>query len=835
MMFPNNNKAVIRRLIRRGLKTNRARNRFVLLAIGLTTWLLTSFFSIGLSYSKSVGQFDIKLAGTAADVSLNAPTAAQLDKVQSLPYIRAAGLAAYVGTAVNPPDLNDLKLALRWYDSGEWTDMRRPAIDGLKGHYPQARNEIAVPLWVLKRMGIEHPKLGMALPLSYTIGRSSGAAVQRQTFVLSGYFKEYTFIQNGRSADLLVSSAFAESGGTGEPHPDMASIIGAGKEDPERLAKRLETDLGPDSAGQIGVSRMMTSSGTDRIATLAGYGGLIFFVMLSGYLLIYNILYISVSRDTRYYGLLKTLGTTRRQILSIVRGQALRLSLIAIPLGLLAGAATSFGVVPLALRTTNIETGIDMSFNPLIFAGAALFAWLTTWISCIKPARLAAKVSPVEAVRHTGVEQKAKRKRSSAGAKLHRMALSNIFRIKKRAFVVLLSLFMGLATFLVVTTIVLSMDTDNLVDQYMKHDFTLTNQTLELGYQGDADKPVLTDEMADTIRAMEGVTSVHAVYSLFGRMDYDPKVFGAYVDGFAANYHTERPSDAVLAGKENGMFGPARVAGLDLPAAKALIREAGLTVDLDRFAKGELALLDNMRIDGLTAGDKFRLGVYGSDQRVTYEIGGTGDFTSIETSHMMAPNVYLSEAGIRRLQSDPLIGKLYVDAKPGDWKAVSDGLQKLAGPGGEVKLESKLEQRAELDSIKSTLYILGGGVGLILAFIGILNFVNLMYTGVLARKLEFAVLESIGMTRRQMKKLLLYEGAGYAVISAVLISTLGTLLSYGIFRLFVQEADYAVFRFPYLPLAISFVLVFAVCLSVPLLAYRQISGASLVERLREIE
>lgn len=140
-----------------------------------------------------------------------------------------------------------------------------------------------------------------------------------------------------------------------------------------------------------------------------------------------------------------------------------------------------------------------------------------------------------------------------------------------------------------------------------------------------------------------------------------------------------------------------------------------------------------------------------------------------------------------------------------------------------------------MESAKLTFYIMGGGIALILALIGILNYVNIMYTGVVARKLEFAVMESIGMTSKQMRKLLLFEGAGYAIISTLLISTIGTLISYGAYSLFSQEATYAVFSFPTLPLSIAIVLVFAVCLSVPLIAYKQIKKDSIVERLRQME
>ena len=71
--------------------------------------------------------------------------------------------------------------------------------------------------------------------------------------------------------------------------------------------------------------------------TMGAVAGGLLLILLTGYLIIYNIFRISIMKDIRYYGLLKTIGTTGRQIKRIIRRQALKLSLIGIPVGLLAG------------------------------------------------------------------------------------------------------------------------------------------------------------------------------------------------------------------------------------------------------------------------------------------------------------------------------------------------------------------------------------------------------------------------------------------------------------------------------------------------------------------
>ena len=126
-------------------------------------------------------------------------------------------------------------------------------------------------------------------------------------------------------------------------------------------------------------------------------------IMMTGYLIIYNIFQISVIQDIQSYGQLKTLGTTRRQIKKLISKQVIRLSCIGIPIGLLIGFFIGRSLVPFLMNGTayTAAAGIKVSVNPLIFIGSAIFAWITVYISVRKPAKIAGTVSPVEAIRYT--------------------------------------------------------------------------------------------------------------------------------------------------------------------------------------------------------------------------------------------------------------------------------------------------------------------------------------------------------------------------------------------------------------------------------------------------
>ena len=128
-------------------------------------------------------------------------------------------------------------------------------------------------------------------------------------------------------------------------------------------------------------------------------------ILVSGYLIIYNIFYLNVFGDIRFYGLLKTIGATGKQLKNIVYRQAWTLCVVGIPIGLLAGWLIG-RVLTLVIMSMLTVGETYYSANPLIFIGSAIFAWFTVWLSCRKPCRMAAKVSPVEAIGMTGKQQK---------------------------------------------------------------------------------------------------------------------------------------------------------------------------------------------------------------------------------------------------------------------------------------------------------------------------------------------------------------------------------------------------------------------------------------------
>lgn len=830
-MFQNDNGAIVKKMTGRTIAANKSRNLFVIVAIALTALLITSVFSIGMSYLESSELQQIRLIGTTAHASVTNITDAQIEKLQSLDYVKAVGLGHYVAKVENTPEMRNMVINLYWYDKTEWEQFRAPAGTDIVGSYPEKYNEIMIPRWVLQNMGIENPKIGMKIPLDFVIDTKNNRTLQNETFVLSGYFTDYVHIRSGNIDVMLVSEGFAQQSGTSVEKNGSAFVAYRGDKNIERYNERLSQDLSLAENQKIKTVPMYKTSSAVASSTTFAFAAIIFFLMFTGYLLIYNVLYISVSKDIRFYGLLKTIGTTPKQLKKIVVGQAVRLSAVGIPAGLIVGVILSFAVVPMALGISDMDTGVEISFSPVIFIGAAFFALITTLIGAVKPARMAAKITPVEAICFTGTRTSGKLKRSTSGGKPHKMAWRNIFRDRKRAAVVLLSLFLGITTFMVITSLVSSMDTDNYIASYVENDFILKNNTLDaVGINKDKKQKFDTAFMKE-LEDIKGITNLRTTFLEKMTMKYHPEQFAPHVEWFRKRLHIiEELTEKNI---QDGFFG--YIIGLDSRYIEEFNKGRETPIDIAAFERGEFALIGTDNPEIYANVDVMDITITSTNGNLQIPLGGFIPFGFQHAGGGMAPNIYMSKAALEKLMPDPLVYKVNMDVEDNLEEQALEKIKVLTDNDYEITRTSKLEQQEMMSDTKLMMYILGGGIAIVLAFIGILNFVNVMSTGIMVRRHEFAMLESIGMTKKQIRRMLILEGVGYAGITMLLAAVLGSAITFGIFKLFQQQADYAIFSYPFVQMLLAIAAVLLVCIVTPEMAYRSSNRVSIVERLRETE
>ena len=148
--------------------------------------------------------------------------------------------------------------------------------------------------------------------------------------------------------------------------------------------------------------------------------------------------------------------------------------------------------------------------------------------------------------------------------------------------------------------------------------------------------------------------------------------------------------------------------------------------------------------------------------------------------------------------------------------------------------ESKQSLIAEFEGFRSMFLTMGGTLAGIIGLVGVLNFINAVLTGILARKRELAMLQSVGMTGKQLSTMLVYEGLYYTMLSTALSLGLSAALGPLVGSL-CSAFWFFTYRFTVLPVLAVIPLFLILGALIPLLAYRSVKRRTIVERLREIE
>lgn len=407
-MLKVNSKDTIKKLAKSSFRANKMRNIFAIISILLTSILFTTLFTVTASLIDSMEESTMRQVGGNAHGGFKYLSKEQYDKLKKHPDIKDISYSVVLGVRENT-QLVKQPTEIR-YTSG---------VDNAKGMFsfpttgrlPKENNELATNTLVLKKLGIP-AVLGQKVTLEYSIG---GEKI-RETFKLVGYWEGDKIMQASMAwvnKDYVEEKLAYYKSNIKDPNVGMinADVNFNNSNNIENKLIKVITESGY-TLDEIayGVNWAYTgNNGSINTGTLVAVGAGILMIVLSGYLMIANVFNISVSRDVRYYGLIKTIGTTPRQIRKLLRNQAIWLSLVGIPIGLLFGYLIATLLVPKILYTLNTEV-ISISINPFIFVFSGLFTLVTVFISLIKPSIIAAKVSPIEALRAIDSSEGDKRK-----------------------------------------------------------------------------------------------------------------------------------------------------------------------------------------------------------------------------------------------------------------------------------------------------------------------------------------------------------------------------------------------------------------------------------------
>ena len=839
-------------------KANGKRNLLTIFALFLTTFLISVIIALGVSYWNTISQRQIRMEGMDYDVELTEPAEEQVQIIRDMDEVRYAGLAVKCAIVEEYNGKTLDKMRLYWLDDICWEKQTVPALEEYVGHYPQKENEIMLSGSALTAMGIDKPREGMSIPVTYytlaseeedAAAENVQAAVDQsiqKEFILSGWYTDYTGNDRG-----YVSEVFFR--GTGVKQTDLTQ--GA-----------LKITLNNPLYSEKDIIRMQQAVGIRRLQIIEGnydtissflkmsvvLAGLLLMIFASGWLFIYNTLYISITKDIRYYGQLKTIGMTSRQLKNVVYRQAFFNSCIGIPVGLLASAVVSRLVIPGILHMVNpsVPASQVTPVSVWIFLLAGGFALLTNFLSSRKPAKLAGEVPPVEAMKYVaGSAGNLKPRRASKTARapkpqrsgnvLFSMAKQNMFRDKKQAAVIFLSFIIALSVFVTVNVIIVGNEAARVLNESMDYDICFKNETT----LDDDRRQLITDEAIENVRNISGVKEVRKVTSTVAVVPYQEEVYGEYLREIYKTRHSPGNYKEDMEQYKNdpaySMFN-SRLIGLDEAGFAIVNEKLGNVLDKDQFMRGEIAVSPNFFLEG-DSGMKGKTvhfylpdGLH-PDKEETVKIAavGEGDINPAYFAGGYIPELMVSENYAQKLMGETFTELIEVVYDEPLSAGTEEAVRAVFAGEDDITYNSKLERYNEMKESENQVRVLGGSLGIILAMLAVLNYLNVMAAGIQARQDELATLESIGMTVKQTKNMLRLEGAGYALISIAGALILGIPLSFAAFQ--AMNVYFISYSVPWAANLILFAVVLLVCITAPVGLYRKTQNRSVIERLRNVE
>ncbi len=879
------NRKCVRHLAWKSLLASRTRNLIAIVAIALTTMLFTSLFTIALSINEGFQQSNFRQVGGFSHGGFKYMTQAQFNELKDDPLISQWGERRYLGMPTETP-FNKSHVEVSFADANEAHWM---FCDPVEGSLPQeGTDQAATDTHVLELLGIK-PEIGAEFTLTFDVDGHETT----QTFTLCGWWEydeaivaNHVLIPESRVNEVLaevgVDPDNPDDGMTGRWNLDVMLKSGS-RHIEQDLTQILEnhgyqSENAGDNYIDTGVNWGYTGARMSDLVdpmTVIAIVAVVLLIIFTGYLIIYNVFQISVAGDIRFYGLLKTIGTTPRQLRRIIRLQALSLSAVGIPIGLVLGWLIGGQLTPVIVARLNGIMPMT-SVSPWIFAISAAFALLTVLISCRKPGRMAARVSPVEAVRYTegGSEKTRAKGRKARKVSPFTMAWANLGRSKGKTVVTVLSLSLAVVLLTVTVNFAGGFDMDKYVSNFTASDFIVANAGKFQTSTVFSDEQALPQSAIDAINAQGGITDSGVVYGqTFGALEYVTE------DWFRQNkerFYTPEQLDNLIRLTDRNEDG--------------LLADRIQLSGMSNFALDHLTVLEGDLSALYEPGSRAIAAVYAEDDYGNANLdshwarlGDTVTVRYVEETEYVDPDTGIAYASVedvpdganwverpvqyrdveytvaalvtvpsalsyRYYGSDEFIlndqtfiqdsgtdSVMYYafdttdEANAAMESFLADYTENV---NPELDYESKATYAGEFESMRSMFLLLGGALSFIVGLVGVLNFFNAILTGIIARQRELAVLQAVGMTGRQLRAMLIWEGLLYALgaagLALILTLTLGPVTFQaveGLFWFFTYHLNLTPFLF-----IIPLFALLGVC--IPVLTGHAMAKRTVVERLR---
>ncbi|HBG7673684.1 TPA: FtsX-like permease family protein [Clostridioides difficile] len=790
------------KIAKSNLKQNKSKSILIIITIILSTLMLSS---IGI-YIVDAGAYQkentIKYSGNYQGILANVDEK-QADILSNHADVELTGEMNGVGVEKLEDDSN-ISLAYMNEDA-----LKLNSFELIKGKLPTKENEIVLDSGALKALGYKNKDLGEKIKISYNDYKND-KKIEKE-FVISGILKTSEISEAGKYYYAIISELYMRN--TRDMSQEDFNIYvkfndksNLSIEQAKEKLDKIANDIGLDTINTA-VNENYINALKPDMETIMGGGFVGLVIVLSSILVIYNIFYISIVTKVQEFGKLRAIGATKKQIKNIVFKEGVILAGIAIPIGIILGYVLANIIIK-----SFMDIDVKSSRLPVILS-VVVISFISVVLSLLKPMKVASKVSIVDAVRYTGnkISNKSKRK-GYKNINLKRLSHANLERNKKRTYMTLASLILSGTIFITVSTALESFDAEKMAREHFPYDIEVRLS----GYEMNSDKNPknnlnilqmdnpLSKDFFNQIKNMEGIKRIESARSVkIGMEDYD----------------VEFKYDLLQSINEN-----------DVKSLNKNLIDG--KINLERLQTGDeivITHVDTAKEMGVKAGDKIRLTLYDGDKKIKKEF-------KVQAIAMGVPSFGIGKDFIDRTLKYDSTSSLGIYTEEGKYQEIKDSIKKIAKNNGFLEtdfIDSRIESnKAVISFIKIMGYTLTGIIGVI----GFMNLVNTMITSIVTRKKELGMLQAIGLTNKQLVKMLNSEAMYYT--SGMMIGSIlfGGILGY-IAVIFLKKTglSYATYSLPIVPILLMIVCILIAQFITTYLIGRSFNKESLIDRVRYSE
>ena len=788
-------------LVKGNLKSSKAKSVLICITIMLTTTLLTSVGIICNNWLKTNKAATIEYSGSFEGIYKRV-NKDKLDIIKNNASIDQYGIYKAIGTS----QYEDSNLGLIYADN---TIKNMANIKFEDGTMPEKENEIAIESGYLNLLN-NGAKIGDKIKLSYE--SLSTGEIKEKEFILSGILQTSDISKAQKSYSAIISKSYFVSEEVDEntKYNVYINIV---------KPKKLTADEVKESilsiAKNMGIEEYDVRINTDYInasnpdpQVIAGGIVVALIIILSSMLVIYSIFYVSVINKVHEYGKLRAVGATKRQIRKIILREGFILSCISIPLGIAIGYLIGQVVILKALKMDRYGVG---GMNIFIAIGVAVITVISVLLSLLKPMKMACNISPVEAMRYDGNDSKQKKRKGYEEINLKKITFANLSRNKKRTVITLLSLSLSGILFIVASTIMNCMNPENMAKDHSLGDITVYLDNYDWNEDGSnnlydiqANNP-LGKEMCERLENIPGVKKINMEKSAWASIDIGAGEKNLEdIQGFDKEFYDEL-SEHLVEVEIN---------------KEALESGEGLVYTHPSYAK-EI---------GIKVGSTQVITIY--DGKDSYK----KEFTVLALVDIGGASIRIPESVMDSLIKTDTTIRVGLEIKKDMLKSVEEEIKNITDNDEYLSygtLEDSIETYKKSMAITSVLIY---SLVIIIGVIGLMNLINTMITSIITRKRELGILQAIGLSDKQLVKMLQIEGLFYTVGTLLITLTLGNILGYIAVIIFRNTgASYAIYDYPLTQTIIMIVAITLVQILITYMVTNNFKKDSLVDRIRYSE